>query len=193
MKFCVNCGSQLSDETRFCSTCGQEVTAEAPVENDVTIDDSLLIQQEKECLNKFYRFFKYERLAWKIAGIVSLVFSLVFIGFGFLAFLMGAATGEEMGIAFAAGFGGIYVLYGLIFLPIAIINLKMVGKAEYYMNVIYRDARPVVVRCNSIGMLVFSYFFNTIAMAFIIVNFVFNKTNKEILARAIARQQGANK
>ena len=193
MKFCVNCGSQLSDDARFCTACGAEVKDAAPVENDVTIDDSLLIQQEKECLNKFYRFFKYERLAWKIVGIVFLVFSLVFIGFGFLAFLMGAATGEEMGIAFAAGFGGIYVLYGLIFLPIAIINLKMVGKAEYYMNVIYRDARPVVVRCNSIGMLVFSYFFNTIAMAFIIVNFVFNKTNKEILARAIARQQGANK
>ena len=185
MKYCVKCGQQLSDEARFCDKCGyafENVNAE-PADVDRT-----LMLEEKECLDKFYRFFKYERLAWKIVGIVMLAFSIFFIGFGLL-FLLASIGTEE---AFLAGFSGIYVLYGVLFLPIAIINLKMVGKAEYYMNVIYKDARPVVVRCNSIGMLVFSYFFNTIAMAFIIVNFVFNKTNKQILARVIQRQQSIN-
>ena len=195
MKYCIKCGNELNDDARFCVSCGTAVVQEAAPEEETYVanDDAVLIQEEKECLDNFYRFFKYERLAWKIMGIVILIISLIFIGFGFLAFLIGAATGEEMGIAFAAGFGGIYVLYGLIFLPIAIINLKMVGKAEYYMDIIYRDARPAIKRCNAVGMIVLGAFFNTIAMAFIIVNFVLAKTKAPILQRVVERQQAANK
>lgn len=183
MKYCVKCGQQLSDEARFCDKCGyafENVNAE-PADIERT-----LMLEEKECLDKFYRFFKYERLAWKIAGIVFAAFAGFFFALALICAMIAIGEIEALAGTFACS------MYGLIFLPIAIINLKMVGKAEYYMNVIYKDARPVVVRCNSIGMLVFSYFFNTIAMAFIIVNFVFNKTNKQILARVIERQQSIN-
>ena len=183
MKYCVKCGQQLSDDARFCDKCGyafENVNAEP---EDI---DRALMLEEKECLDKFYRFFKYERLAWKIEGIVFTVISCLFFGLALICLLIAIDDIAALAGVFACS------MYGLMFLPIAIIGLKMVGKAEYYMNVIYKDARPVVIRCNSIGMLVFSYFFNTIAMAFIIVNFVFNKTNKQILARVIQRQQSIN-
>lgn len=191
MKYCVKCGNELNDDARFCVSCGTAVVQEtAPeVETYVANDDAVLIQEEKECLDNFYRFFKYERLAWKISGIVFLILSIVFMGFGLLFALLAAVVEE----AFAAGFGAIYILYGLLILPVAIVNLKMVSKAEYYMDIIYKDARPVVKRCSSVGMIVLGAMFNTIAMAFIIVNFVLAKTKAPILQRVVERQQAANK
>ena len=61
------------------------------------------------------------------------------------------------------------------------------------MDIIYKDARPVVKRCSSVGMIVLGAMFNTIAMAFIIVNFVLAKTKAPILQRVVERQQAANK
>ncbi|MBQ7107145.1 MAG: zinc-ribbon domain-containing protein [Clostridia bacterium] len=191
MKYCIKCGNELNDDARFCVSCGTAVVQEAApeVETYVANEDAVLIQEEKECLDNFYRFFKYERLAWKISGIVFLILSIVFMGFGLLFALLAAVVEE----AFAAGFGAIYILYGLLILPVAIVNLKMVSKAEYYMDIIYKDARPVVKRCSSVGMIVLGAMFNTIAMAFIIVNFVLAKTKAPILQRVVERQQAANK
>ncbi len=183
MKYCIKCGQQLSDEARFCDKCGFEFS-DANTE-PVDIDKTLMLE-EKECLDKFYRFFKYERLAWKISGIVVTVCTCLFFALALICLLIAIEDIAALAGVLACS------IYGLIFLPIAIISLKMVGKAEYYMNVIYKDARPVVLRCNSIGMIIFSYFFNTIAMAFIIVNFVFAKTKARILQRVIQRQQSIN-
>lgn len=191
MKYCIKCGNELNDDARFCVSCGTAVVQEAApeVETYVANEDAVLIQEEKECLDNFYRFFKYERLAWKISGIVATVLACVFIGFGLLFVLVGAGLEE----AFFMGFSSIYIVYGIAFLPIGIVSLKMVGKAEYYMDIIYRDARPAIKRCNAVGMIVLGAFFNTIAMAFIIVNFVLAKTKAPILQRVVERQQAANK
>ncbi len=190
MKYCIKCGNELNDDARFCVSCGTAVVQEAApeVETYVANEDAVLIQEEKECLDNFYRFFKYERLAWKISGIVATVLACVFLGIALIC-LIAAVAADITALAGVM----VFVMYGLIILPVGIVNLKMVGKAEYYMDIIYRDARPVIKRCNAVGMIVLGALFNTIAMAFIIVNFVLAKPKAPILQRVVERQQAANK
>ena len=186
LKFCTNCGKQLDDHIRFCPICGTAL--------DSTIPDSRaqdILQEEKKCLDQFYRFFKYERLSWKISGIVMLVFSLFIFILSGLVSVIPAISGVEDSLDLV---GVIFLflwisLYGLLFLPIAIINLKMVKRCDNYMNTLYSDAAPMVKRCNSVGMIVLGAIFNTVAMAFIIVNFVRAKNNAAQLQQIIARQK----
>lgn len=173
MNICKFCGLENADESRFCSGCG----AMLEQSNDA-------LAEEQSLLDGYYRFFKYERLSWKIGGIVMLALSLTFIGFGFLFLLIAAiADTEELAAVF-----GIYLVYGLLFLPIAIISFKMVPRAEHYMNTLYTDINPVITRTSSIGMLIFAGFFNEIALVFIIINFVRTKCNKHLLSRIAFRQ-----
>ena len=74
-------------------------------------------------------------------------------------------------------------------LPIAIVNLKMVSKAEYYMDTLYNDASSMRERAESVGMIILATFFNEIALIFIIINFVRAKTCKETLDRIELRQK----
>lgn len=178
MIHCNNCGHEIPDTDRFCSVCGTPVGA-VPVAPAPVIG----IEQEKECLDNFHRLLKYERLSWKISGIVTLVISC-FLGFLSLVYFALSAT-EEM----FAFLGGYLFVYTILFLPVAIINLKMVKKAEYYMNIVYNDVTPVAERCGNVGMIVLSAIFNEIAMIFIIINFVRVKNNKAIIESAAARQQ----
>ena len=90
---------------------------------------------------------------------------------------------------FFAGVGAIYMLYGLLFLPVAIVNLKMVSRAEHYMNIVYTDAAAVEERAGNVGMIVLAAFFNSIALVFIIINFVRSKTEKDVLKSAQRRQE----
>lgn len=190
MKYCIKCGNELNDDARFCVSCGTAVVQETAPEVEIYVanEDAVLIQEEKECLDNFYRFFKYERLAWKISGIVATVLACVFLGIALIC-LIAAVAADITALAGVM----VFVMYGLIILPVGIVNLKMVGKAEYYMDIIYRDARPAIKRCNAVGMIVLGALFNTIAMAFIIVNFVLAKTKAPILQRVVERQQAANK
>lgn len=179
MKYCVHCGHELSDEALFCDNCGASVTTQqaAPVGNG--------LDTEKQYLDTFYRFFKYERLSWKIGGVVFLILSLFFLGFALL-FLTIALARDAEEVAMVAP---LFILYGLVFLPVAIVNLKMVKKTEYYMNTLYMDVRPTIERSGSVGMIVLSAFFNEIAMIFIIINFVRTKNNKALLQQIAYRQQ----
>ena len=186
MKFCTNCGKQLDDEIRFCTDCGTPLDAAL-----LAARDRENMNQEKSCLDLFYRFFKYERLSWKISGIVMLVFSLFIFILSGLVSVIPAISGVEDSLDLV---GVIFLflwisLYGLLFLPIAIINLKMVKRCDNYMNTLYSDAEPMVKRCNSVGMIVLGAIFNTVAMAFIIVNFVRAKNNAAQLQQIIARQK----
>lgn len=176
---CNNCSAEIADTSKFCGVCGTPVTPAScePFEE-------IGIEKEKECLDSFARFFKYERRAWKILGIVMLCFSCFFATFGFLSAVIGVATNEVL-----AGFGVIYILYALLFIPIAIVNLKMIGRAEHYMNIVYSDADAVEERAGSVGMIILAAFFNEIALIFIIINFVRAKTQKNILKSAQRRQE----
>lgn len=185
MKYCVKCGNAMAEEAAFCTACGAPaaVAAPAPAQETPGTDDGLA--KEKEFLDTYHRLFRYERLAWKIAGIVLLILSLLFIGLGMLFLLLALVSRGAALIVPAV----MLVLYGLLFLPAAILNLKMVPKAQYYMDILYTDVRPVITRCSSIGMFILAGFFNEIALIFIIINFVRTKANREMLQRVTVRQQ----
>lgn len=160
---------------KYCAQCGEELC------------DTTLTEEEKDCLNLFYRFFKYERLAWKIGGIVFLIISLLFLGLSALVVFVGAVTEEAVMImAFP------FFLYGIVFLPIAIVGLMMVKKAKYHMDIVYEDAKAVIKRCNSVGMIVLGVLFNNIAAAFIITNFVMAKTKAKVLEEIARKQEKIN-
>jgi hypothetical protein len=182
--FCSKCSAQIPDNSKFCGVCGAPVqTTYGQTSYTPPVAKEYTLAEEKESLDNFARFFKYERLAWKIEGIVILVLSCLFAGLGFIFFM--AAMAEE----FFAGIGAIYMLYGLLFLPIAIINIKMVGRAEHYMNIVYTDAAAVEERAGNVGMIVLAAIFNSIALVFIIINFVRSKTEKDVLKSAKNRQE----
>ncbi len=127
-------------------------------------------EEQQALLDNIYARLKNERLCWKIFGFVWLGYAALFTVLAFAAFPI--------------------ILYNLLFVPFAIISFKMIGKVDYYMNTLYTDCTPTVDRCGSVGMIVFGAFFNTVAMIFIIINFVNVKSNEKTL-RDIKRNQDA--
>lgn len=160
MKTCTQCGAQLHDDANFCFGCGASVSAP---------DSSLL--------ERFYQFLKWERLSWKIFGIVWLVLSIVLSVCGLIIIVSAAMTGYsyrvDMGII-----GCFYLFLGLLYLPIAIVNKVMEKKTSAYMQQLFTDPKPVLARCGSVGMIVLAACFNNVALIFIIINFIRTKTNK---------------
>ena len=202
MKYCVYCGKQLDDKASFCFACGKQVadvSAPAPV-----APDDVLRAEEAACLDKSYRMFKFERLVWKIFGFVWLASIIFLVLAGVLMLALNSVVGElppeatmeifdEMpyglhGILFAL-YGVAYILMGVLYIPVMIVNFKMVKRAEYYMDTVYTDTAGAVKRAGAVGMIVLSALFNTVAMIFIIINFVHVKNNRAVFDRIIARQQ----
>lgn len=186
MKYCVHCGKPIEDQARFCFACGKEVgAAPMPASAPTAYNETDVYTEEKECLNTFYKMFKFERIAWKVNGIVMLVLSLVYFTIDGIFLLVGIGTGvEELTI-----WGLSYIMVALFaMLPVSIFSLKMVSRAEYYMDTLYRDTAGMVKRTSSVGMIVLGAIFNPYAMIFIIINFVRTKSNKELLDRIILRQ-----
>ena len=180
MRLCNNCGKELIEGTLFCPECG------APVMNETDADtstDDFAIKQEKECLDNFHRLFRYERTAWKIFAIFWLIFAGFVLFFGIAFSALAVNTTELLFV------GVTYIFMGLMYLPLSIISFCMIGKVKYYLNTVYNDVRPTIVRCNSVGMIVLGALFNPIAMIFIIINFCRAKGSKHILERAAKRQQ----
>ena len=79
----------------------------------------------------------------------------------------------------------------LVYIPIAIINLIMANKINYYQEAVYTDLPAARKRCGSVGMIVFGYLFNKIALIFIIINFIRTKNNAA-LDGIEAGQKGLN-
>lgn len=180
MKYCGYCGRVMADNDQFCANCG--ATA---IPTPDAVPEDMQIAEERAFLNYLYKFFKFERLMWKIFGIVFLVCFGIFFVFGLIFLFAGFGTGEA---AFAFG-SVMYVLAASItYLPVAIINFIMVSKTERYMNTLLsEDVRPAITRAGSVGMIVFGALFNTVAMIFIIINFAKVKGNPQIVSRIFAR------
>ncbi len=181
MKTCVNCFREFEDYASFCPFCGTSENGEKE------------FNKEKELVNHFHRFLRYERTAWKINGIVFLVLAGLFALLDFIFILAGIgllADGDDEG-AMLIGMGVVYLLYVVIFGAPAIVSLKAMKRTEYYINSVYTDVRPTVDRCGSVGMIVFNAIFNSIALIFFIVNFVRVKSDSDIIQRIIARQSAA--
>ena len=181
MKYCGYCGQVMDDSDEFCKKCG----AAAIPTPDATPDD-VALAEEREFINGLHRFLKYERISWKVTGIVFLVLAAIYVFFGFIFAVAGLAS-EEVAIT---GAGIIYMFTcGITFVPLAVINLVMVSKTQKYMTMIEQgtDIGTAITRAGSVGMIVFAAFFNEIALIFIIINFVRVKCNQQVIARIFDR------
>lgn len=215
MKYCTKCGYELVDEARFCNACGAvveeaakaEAVSENPYENAQPVyevqpahvctnepkTDEELRAEEQALLDKFSLGLKHERLAWKISGVVWTVMSAFFLGFGLLfGILMTIASVAEGGefVAFIP-MSVSYFFMGLMYLPIAIINLSMKKKLEGYRAKLYTDCKDGIGHF-SVGSIVFCAFFNGVALVFNIVYFIQAKNNAAVIERIKARQEAYN-
>ena len=184
MKNCVRCGALIDDNATVCPMCG----AQQPTVR-TAVDDQVLSTME--------RFLRYERTAWKVGGIVMIAAGALFAIIGIIIFVMGIvyggrATGDlQAPIAFGSIFAGsMYFITAVVaYVPAAVVNLIMVKKVKYYLDTMYTDVSIARKRCRSVGMIVFGALFNTVAMAFIIVNFVKTRSRSAAFDRIEARQK----
>ena len=194
MKKCAICGAELNDNAKFCDSCGASQTP----------DD-----KEQRVLDNMARFLRYERTAWKVTGFVLLgifafyvLIAVLLIATGGIGILGAASSGEQFknDPDFQSGalaaflvvlmYGWIYlIVFAVAFVPTIIINLKMVKRVEFYQEMMKTDISVTRRRAISPGMIVFSAFFNKIAMAFIIVNFVKTRKNAKTFDMIEAKQK----
>lgn len=194
MKKCAICGAELNDNAKFCDNCGASQTP----------DD-----KEQRVLDNMARFLRYERTAWKVTGFVMLgifalyvIIAMIFIMIGGIGVIGAAASGTQFknDPDFQSGalaafivimtYGWIYlIVFAVAFVPTIIINLKMVKRVEFYQEMMKTDISVTRRRAISPGMIVFSAFFNKIAMAFIIVNFVKTRKNAKTFDMIEAKQK----
>lgn len=179
--FCPRCGNELNDGSHFCRFCGH------------TFDQSYDAQQEKDFLDTTHRLLRWERKAWSISGKVFLIFGIIIAElFVLLAMIsMGNATSGYNDTFFAVYSAIMFVyaiIFGGIFIAIGIVNRVACNKIPRYLDSMHNDFKPTADRCGSIGMIVFTYFFNTIALVFFLINFVRMKTCKATIQRILNRQ-----
>ena len=166
MKYCSACGTALADDAQFCSGCGAT---------------AMNFEAEKqECLDDFRKFLKWERFGWRLFGIIFLVCSLIILTCALVIIIAGGMTGYSYRLDMAV-IGIMYGLMGLLYLPIAIVNLVMAKKAGEYREDLDHDPKPVMARCGSVGLIVLAAIFNNLALVFIIINFVRTKTCRHII------------
>ena len=193
MKYCTKCGYQLTDGSRFCNACGTAVCNEAVVNAQPLPSDENLRAEEQALLDKFSLGLKHERLAWKIVGIVFLISTILIavcaLIIGICAIAVDDYSGETAFIF--STFANTYFIMALTYLPIVIINFAMKKKVESYREKLYTDCRDGFGH-YSVGSIVFSGFFNSIAMIFIIIYFVQAKQNADVIERIKARQDSFN-
>ena len=192
MKYCTKCGKELSENSKFCNACGTAVNNITTAPQAPKTDEELRAE-EQALLNKFSIALKHERLAWKIYGIVWVIITAYIIAFGLImGIFTGAAAAATGGEAFVASlFFLIYLFIGLMFLPIAIINLSMKNKLEKYREKLYTDCTDGIGHF-SVGSIVFCAFFNGVALVFNIVYFIMAKNNAAVIERIKARQNEYN-
>lgn len=207
--FCQKCGSPVEDGVKFCPNCGNPTddkatyvqSAPTGAQNDPR-DPAL----QDECMRSLYNHLRHEKTAWKVCGIVLTVLCalLIFIGIVMTVSGIGSAVINEPYsydyqyrsadiYAVGAVSGGVVLLiYGILFAPVAVIDLIMIGKTQRYIDSLYKDCGEAVTRCGSVGMIVFGAFFNTIALIFIIINFVKVKSHRAVFEEVRRLQLGGN-
>lgn len=174
MSYCTNCNRPLPDGSAFCGYCGKP------------LNDASDVGKEQEFLNQTNRLLRWERTAWRICGTVFIICGIVFSVLFSLLTLVGIAYEDY----FSIGFFFVYaLLFGGMFLAIGIVNRVAANKLNAYTDSLYTDFHPTLQRCGSIGMLVFTAFFNEIALIFFLINFVRMKTNKNLICQILSRQQ----
>lgn len=207
--FCQKCGSPVEDGVKFCPNCGNPTddkatyiqSAPTGAQNDPR-DPAL----QDECMRSLYNHLRHEKTAWKVCGIVLTVSCalLIFIGIVLTVSGIGSAVINEpysydyqysSADVYAVGAvsgGAVLLIYGILFAPVAVIDLIMIGKTQRYIDSLYKDCGEAVTRCGSVGMIVFGALFNEIALIFIIINFVKVKRYRAVFDEVRRLQLGGN-
>lgn len=111
MKNCNKCGQTIPEDSKFCSFCGEvcEVSCEEVTPEDGQVYDTTVIpaeepvsqyaprtenpntarEEEQKHLNSMNNRLKWERIAWKVQGIILLVLAIIFM----LISVIGATVG----------------------------------------------------------------------------------------------------
>ncbi len=187
--FCKKCGAQIPEDAHFCTNCGLmvELSLEpspvveqtAPIVEEVSLSDS-----EKEFIENTKRLLRWEQKAWRISGIVFIIMGVVFLGiFGLLGLITITEDPTTSIMCFTY-----CITYGT-FPIIGIIQLIAAGKIPFYLNTIDKDFHYAADRCGSIGMMIFTMLFNTIALVFFLINFTRIRSCQPTIERIIAKQK----
>ena len=190
MRFCSDCGAELTAGASFCSTCGKPVAAPvptpvAPVPTPAAPANDTLIE-EQEFLDVTHRLLRWERKAWSISGKVLLAIGIAFAAiFSILAF----AFAMDAGGAFSVMFLFYAMIYGGLIIAFGVISKKAADKIPFYLDNLYSDFGYAYDRCGSVGMLVFTALFGIVSPVFFIINFVRMKANRTLIEKIIARQK----
>lgn len=176
--YCPKCGNELIDGSNFCRFCGETLTQG----NDTN--------EEQDFLDTTHRLLRWERKAWSIGGKFLIIFGIIFAAiyalFGFIGVFASVEDESAIALAFV---GFLYaILIGGMLIGLGIVNRIACDKIPRYLDSMYNDFKPTEDRCGSIGMIVFTYFFNNIALVFFVINFVRMKTNKALIQRILNRQ-----
>lgn len=202
MRYCCRCGSALSVGASSCHSCGAALKAfaaeaeeevvpvvqtvfEAPAPVAADSQDAQ-IKEERRFLDQTHRLLRWEKKAWTIGGTVFLIagiaFALAMCLFGVICSILAKNPGPAIFCIYAA------LIYGTVFIVWGIVNMKAAGKIPQYADTLYKDFRATNRRCNSIGMIVFCYFFGDVSLVFFVINFVRMKCNTALIQRILARQ-----
>lgn len=198
MPFCNRCGHGVAVDATACPSCGlafAQNTDNATYANQQTQNDSFNQTQtpppprppyeteeqasarRQRVIDNFYLRLKWEHKAWSITGKVLTIFGGLCAGISLIFLIAAIAAWSEMS-AFFGMYAYIFFIYTLVALPVGIISIIMTGKVKKYMDGLYYDCGPAVTRGESIGMIIFNYFFNSVALVFYVINFAYVKMHK---------------
>lgn len=191
MKYCMHCGQVMPDAATVCGRCGYGAAQNGPVPPPVPRPDAVT---DRAVLDQVRVGLRHERTAWKIGGIIFCVFAAIFL---LCAIMFGAEGSSSYSSSYSRDYALMLQIYAITYAVIAIVAyvpcavacFVMTGKCSRYLNNFSGNPGAAVQRCGSVGLIVLGALFNTIALIFIIINFVRCKSNREALERAVRQEE----
>ena len=138
-------------------------------------DKVVFTEEQKNLINTLYKMVNREHVAWTVATIVCYAMAALIAVIG-CAFAL-ATAGSETSMGVAVLITSICVAARLVVL--GVVNNSFSNNARWYVNTDYVDHRYTVSRCSKFGLIVAGFFFNSVAMVFIIIERSFVKKHKK--------------
>ncbi len=195
MPFCNRCGHGIPVDATVCPSCGEvfSVNTDNGAYNSQTHyntynqtpppprapyeSEEQAAARRQRLIDNFYLRLKWEHKAWSIMGKVMTIFGGVCAGISLICLIAAIASWSEMS-AFFGAYAYVFFIYTIAVLPLGIVGIIMTGKVKKYMDGLYYDCGPAVTRGESIGMIIFNYLFNGVALVFYLINFIHIKCHK---------------
>ena len=188
MKYCMHCGQVMPDSAPVCGRCGYGATEHGATPPPAPQYDAAA---DRAVLDQVRVGLRHERTAWRVGGIIWCVFTGLFLLFAVWFFLLSEEFPyhSDDNILMRA-YTILYVIMAVMaYLPCAIVGFVMTSKCNRYLNNFSGNPGAAVQRCGNVGFIVLGALFNTIAMIFVIINFVRCKSNREALERAVQQEK----